>query len=51
MATNTNHVDNLGVYVFSNDVPLSGDILEHFMQGLCLDLFTFELGARVIEVK
>lgn len=45
------HVDNLGVYVFSDDVPLSCDILEHFVQGLCLDLFTFKLGARVIKVE
>lgn len=47
----TDHVDNLGVYVFSNDSTLSCDIFQHLVEGLSLDLLSFEFGTRVIEIE
>lgn len=47
----TYHVDYLGVYTFSDDSTLGGDIFQHLVKGLSLDLLALELGTRVIEVK
>jgi hypothetical protein len=47
----TCHVHNLGVYVLGDHASLSGDVIEHFVQGLRFNLFTFELGAGIVEVE
>lgn len=47
----TCHVYNLGVYILGDHPSLSGDVLEHFMQSLRFNLFTFELGAGIVEVE
>jgi hypothetical protein len=48
---NTDHVDNLGVYILSDDSTLSCDIFQHLMESLSLDLLSFELGTRVVEIE
>jgi len=45
------HVDNLGVYILGDHPSLSGDVLEHFVQSLRFNLFTFELRAGIVEVE
>lgn len=47
----THHLNNLGVYVISNHTPLSGDILQHFVQSLSLNLLALELRVGVVEVE
>jgi hypothetical protein len=47
----TDHVDNLGVYVLSNDSTLSCDIFQHLVESLSLDLLSFEFGTRVVEIE
>lgn len=50
-AQETYHVDNLGVYIFGDHTSLSGDVFEYFVEGLRFNLFTFELGAGIVEVE
>lgn len=45
------HVDYLRVYCFSDDSALSGDIFQHLMKCLSLDLLALKLGTRVIKVE
>ena len=47
----TYHLDNLRVYVICDDTTLGGDVFEHFMEGLSLDLLSLELGVGIVEVK
>ena len=50
-AKKTHHADHLWVYSLCDYTTLGGDIFEHLMQSLCLDLLSFELRACVIEIK
>ena len=45
------HVDNLWVYVLSNDSALRCDVFQHFVEGLSFDLLPFEFSTCVIEVE
>lgn len=47
----TYHVDNLGVYILGDHASLSGDVLEHFVQSLRFNLFTFELRAGIVKIE
>lgn len=47
----TDHVDDLGVYILSNDSALSCDIFQHLVEGLSLDLLSFKFGAGVVEIE
>lgn len=47
----TYHVYNLGVYIFGDHPSLGGNVLEHFVQSLRFNLFTFELRAGIIKVE
>ena len=47
----TYHLHNLRVYVLGDYTSLGGDILQHFVQGLRLDLLAFEFGVGIVEVE
>ena len=50
-AKHTHHLHNLRVYVISDDTALGGDIFQHLVQSLGLDLLPLELGISVVEVE
>lgn len=47
----TDHLDDLGIYAFSNDTALRGNVLQQIVKGLGLDLLSFEIGTCIIEVE
>lgn len=47
----TYHLDHLWVYVFSDHTTLRGDVLQHFVEGLSLDLFSFQFSISVVKVE
>lgn len=47
----TYHIHNLGVYIFGDHPTLGSDILEHFVQSLGFNLFTFEFGAGIVKIE
>jgi hypothetical protein len=47
----TYHLHHLGVYIFSNNVALRCDVLQHLVQSLGLDLFPFQFGVGVVKIK
>ena len=47
----THHLHHLGVYVFSDNITLCRDILQHLVQRLGFDLLPFQIGVGIIKVK
>jgi hypothetical protein len=47
----THHADHLWIYGLGDHPALSGDVFEHLMQGLGLDLLSPELRAGVVKVE
>ncbi len=47
----TYHLHNLRVYVICDDTTLGGDVFQHLMEGLSLDLFSFEFRICVVEIE
>lgn len=47
----THHIYDLGIHILSDNASLGGDILEHFMKSLGLDLLALELRARIVEIE
>ena len=47
----TYHLHHLRVYVFSDDITLCRDVVQHLVQRLGLDLLPFQLGVCVVKIK
>ena len=47
----THHLDNLWVYVIGYHLSLGGDIFQHLVQSLCLDLLSLEFRIGVVKVE
>jgi hypothetical protein len=47
----TDHANHLWVYILGDHTALGGDIVEHLMEGLGLDLLALELCAGVVEIE
>ena len=51
MGLKTDHVNNLRVYILSDDSTLSCDIFQHLVKSLSLDLLSFEFGTGIVEIE
>lgn len=49
--TYAHHGDDLWVDLLGDHTSLTGNVIEHLMQRLRLDLLSFELLAGIVEVK
>jgi len=47
----TYHLHHLRVYVFSDDITLCRDVVQHLMQRLGLDLLSLQLGVGVVKIE
>ena len=47
----TYHLHHLRVYVFSDNITLRGDVLQHLVQRLGLDLLPLQLGVCIVEIE
>jgi hypothetical protein len=47
----TYHLHHLGVYVFSDNITLCRDVLQHLVQRLGLDLLPLQIGVGVIKIE
>jgi hypothetical protein len=47
----TYHLHHLGVYVFSDNITLRCDVLQHLVQRLGLDLFPFQVGIGIVKIE
>lgn len=47
----TYHLHHLRVYIFSDDITLCRDVVQHLVQRLGLDLLPLQLGVGVVKIK
>ena len=50
-AKGTYHLHHLRVYIFSDDITLCRDVVQHLVQRLGLDLLPLQLGVGVVKIK
>ena len=50
-AEGTYHLHHLRVYIFSDDITLCRDVVQHLMQRLGLDLLPLQICVGVVKIK